>query len=789
MTKAIEGNTSEAVQFLQAWAEEGPWVLTSIVPDSGRITTTTFEAGSQAKMRAWIDERQGKQNIYFTVNPVIRPINNKPAKTDIRGMAALHVDVDPRIGEELESERERALKVLSEFKPKPTVIIDSGGGFQGFWLLDQEYKTDGDEAKAAELEAYNLQIEVLLQADSCHNIDRIMRVPGTINLPNEKKRKKGRVATLARIVDVDWDRIYPLSAFTPAARVQSPGSGVAPVREVRISGNLAQVDLEQLPAGVSVRTKMLIVNGNDPDDPTRYPSRSEASWAVTCELVRADCSDDQIASILMDPDYGISAHTLNQPRPQTYVGRQIARAREYAIDPHLQQLNEKHAVIEDIGGRCRVISEVMDYALNRTRISRQSFDDFRNRYMHIQVVVGKDKDGRDVQMPMGKWWLLHSKRRQFKTIMFAPGREVADAYNLWQGFSCEARPGDCDLLLTHIRENVARGNEECSEYLLNWMARAVQHPDSPGQVAVILRGRMGVGKSFVIKVFGSLWGRHFLHVGDPKHLVGSFNAHLRDCVVLFGDEAFYAGDKKHESILKTLVTEETIMIEAKGVDAEAAPNYVHLMMASNSDWVVPAGGDDRRYFVLDVGEGKMQDKKYFAAIQKQMDNGGREALLHFLMTRDLTGFEVRNYPKTEALRDQKILSMSAEEQWWFEKLMDGQLDGQGWTTALPKQALQDDYLRYAERQKIMRRATPTAMGKFLHRALPAGYPRTYQKYHEVEFMDRNGFTTHRKQRVWFYEFPSLEAARAHWDERFGGPYIWPSAEVEEADQPEMTDPF
>lgn len=789
MTKSA-GNTSEAIQFLQAWAPEDNWQLTSIIPD-GKIATVTFAPGPDRTKaaRTWIDDRQGRENLYFTVNPVLRPMNIKPKKSDMRGMIALHVDIDPRPGEEIESERKRALKLLQEFKPRPTVIIDSGGGYQGFWMLDQEARTDGNEDRAIELEAYNLQIEVLMQADACHNIDRIMRLPGTVNIPNAKKRKKGRVEAVATVVEAEWDRVYPLKAFTPAARVQSPGAGGGP--EVRISGNLAAVDLEELPAKVTAKTKALIVNGDDPDDPTRYGSRSEALWAVLCQLVRDGCSDDQIAAIILDPDYGISGHVLDQPRPQQYAARQIQRAKEDAIDPWLRKLNEEHAVIEDIGGKCRVVSEVMDPALKRPRLSRQSFDDFRNRYMHIHVTVGQDKDGNDIRKPLGKWWLENPNRRQYKSIVFAPGKEVSESYNLWQGFACEARPGNCDLLLTHIRENVCRNNEEHSEYLLNWFARAVQEPDSPGQVAVVFRGRMGTGKGVVAKHFGSLWGRHYLHVSDPKHLVGSFNAHLRDCVVLFGDEAFYAGDKKHESIMKTLVTEEMVMTEAKGVDAEAAPNYVHLIMASNDQWVVPAGADERRYFIIDVGDAMMQNGAYFAAIQKQMDNGGREALLHFLLTRDLAGFDVRKFPKTEALQEQKVLSMSPEEQWWFEKLNEGALTQDGWKPQVAKIDLQRDYLAYCERQRIMRRVSPTALGKFLKRVLPDVYPQTYQRMAEVSFMDRFGQETYKKQKTWFYGFPDLKRARDHFDDRFGGPYPWPDVEdfEEEAPEPEKDMPF
>ena len=53
---------------------------------------------------------------------------------------------------------------------------------------------------------------------------------------------------------------------------------------------------------------------------------------------------------------------------------------------------------------------------------------------------------------------------------------------------------------------------------------------------------------------------------NAKHLVGHFNAHLQHCSVLFADEAFFAGDRSHESVLKGLITEETLLIEPKGVD-------------------------------------------------------------------------------------------------------------------------------------------------------------------------------------------------------------------------------
>ena len=51
------------------------------------------------------------------------------------------------------------------------------------------------------VERINRQLAADLGGDNCHNIDRIMRLPGTINVPNAKKRKAGRVPTLAYVVE------------------------------------------------------------------------------------------------------------------------------------------------------------------------------------------------------------------------------------------------------------------------------------------------------------------------------------------------------------------------------------------------------------------------------------------------------------------------------------------------------------------------------------------------------------------------------------------------------------
>ncbi|GAA4002632.1 hypothetical protein GCM10022279_28210 [Comamonas faecalis] len=676
----LKHDTAAAIDFLRRWSPGDDWCLTAIIPD-GKTETRTFRPSEADAAADWIEGHQGKRNLYFHVNPVRRPLDVKASKEDMARLVCLHVDIDPRAGEDPAEEKERALKLLRAYTPKPTVIVDSGGGVQALWKLDPSDKLEigGNIAKAQELEAYNIQLEKVFQADHCHNCDRILRLVGTINVPTAKKAKKGRKPALARLVE--WhDASYPIEQFTPAVRVQTVGDALPGGRpKVKITGNVPDVGTDELKAwaaengkSISDHCLALIATGQDPLDPTKYPSRSEALFKVCCDLVRAEVPDEMIFAVITGSNE-IAASVRDKPNWEGYALRQIERAHEEAIDPWLRRLNEKYAVILDIGGKCRIIREVWDPAMKRTRISKQSFEDFRNGYRNRKVIVAHNDKGQPVEKAVGVWWVDHPQRRQYDTIVFAPGQEVEDAYNLWRGFAVDSLPGDKHQpFLRHVRENVCSGNDEWYGYLLGWMARAVQHPDTPGEVAVVLRGKRGTGKSFFAKMFGRLFGRHFLQVSDSKHLVGSFNAHLRDTVLLFGDEAFFAGDKKHESVLKTLVTEEQLVIEGKGVDAEAAANFTHLVLASNEDWVVPAGLEERRFFALDMADDHMQDNAYFKAIRDELEAGGFENLLHFLRTYDLSNFEVRKAPKTQALRDQQAESLRGFEAYVFDLLWSGE---------------------------------------------------------------------------------------------------------------------
>lgn len=286
-----------------------------------------------------------------------------------------------------------------------------------------------------------------------------------------------------------------------------------------------------------------------------------------------------------------------------------------------------------------------------------------------------DRNGNTKAVCLADAWIRSPQRREYPHgFALLPGKTAPEGvYNLWRGFAVEPNAGDAKPALKHLKHVICAGDDKVFRYLLGWMACCVQNPGDPAEVAVVLRGGRGSGKSTVGRWLVQIFGGHALHILHSRHLTGNFNAHLRGTCFLFADEAFFAGDRAGADVLKGLVTEPTITIERKGVDAFTARNRLKIMMASNSDWVVPAGTDERRYLVLDVSDVKKQDHAYFSALNAHMENGGIAALLHFLLSYDISAFNVRDVPHTAALDQQKLLSLPPLQAWLYARLYAGQM--------------------------------------------------------------------------------------------------------------------
>jgi hypothetical protein len=396
----------------------------------------------------------------------------------------------------------------------------------------------------------------------------------------------------------------------------------------------------------------------------------------------------------------------------------------------VDQLNQRLAVV-NVAGKTMIVEQKRDPV---TGYVHDEFSTTENvsKYLKNQLATNNKGEvirdrGREVHA--FEEWMSSPKRNTYSSICFKPepGTYAADfprfsdghSYNQYKGLHTKPAKGSCEKIETHIRDIWCAGRAGRFEYVWNWFARMVQKPQERGETAIILRSGEGTGKNIIADIFVEFLGIHGMMVSSPEHLVGRFTGHQRLLVFLFANEAVWGGDKKIEGILKSFITDEYRTTEEKFLPAITERNYMHLLLATNSDWAAPMGLDDRRYLVLDVDESKKGDQEYFKALRHEIGNGGKAALLHDLLETDISNFDHRTLPRDQGaskLIDQ-LKTADPITRWWFQVLSDGALEyrdfgsnenlvvfgSKDWDCVqinVEKRELHNCYLAYCETHKI-----------------------------------------------------------------------------------------
>ncbi|MFD1344280.1 DUF5906 domain-containing protein [Litorisediminicola beolgyonensis] len=392
----------------------------------------------------------------------------------------------------------------------------------------------------------------------------------------------------------------------------------------------------------------------------KYGDRLEAQ----VEKIARDYLATRVTGIAQDFDDVIEAADLPEGARPDGGGNPLTRV--------VREMNERFCAVLD-GGQFQVFMEEPDPIFEgRTAWTRMSREAFRHYFEDETLAqVGEKK-----RISKADLWLSSPHRRKYPGIVMDPQGlpHNEGKLNLWKGWAVEPAPGDWSMMRELIGEVLCDGDAASEDYVLRWIAYMLQRPWETPEVAIAFRGEEGTGKGTLGRALMRIAGQHGLTVSHRSQFAGRFNSHLRNCVFLFADEAVWPGDKEGEGVLKQLVTEPILSYEAKGRDITQGRNMVHMMLASNEEWIVPAGPEARRFFVSDVSDRRRQDHEYFGRLARQMDQGGLAGMAHDLLALDLRGWRPSmEIPQTRALADQKLRSMKPAARFWFELLGSGEL--------------------------------------------------------------------------------------------------------------------
>lgn len=325
-------DVDQAVEFLTAFRSNGPLNLCAIVPDSGAVQSATFTNPEEA--RPWLEKHAGRANLYYTINPAPQPTGSggRVNKQDIPLIENLHVDVDTdKQDNDLSLDKRKAVarERLERSRHPPTFIIDSGGGLQAIWRLAEPAPSTPDNIEQAEA-ANRWLVEQFGGDPNTTDISRLLRLPGTVNHPDQRKRARGRVTAPTRLL-VATGELHGREAFGQVER--APHASVSDKEAIECLPLIEDVtDIDALVAeyGLDERTRTIILEGRVPGQVKESDdSRDKWMFEGACRMVRAGVPVGVIAGVLLNSEWEISGHILDHTgRPtEVYAMRQALRAR------------------------------------------------------------------------------------------------------------------------------------------------------------------------------------------------------------------------------------------------------------------------------------------------------------------------------------------------------------------------------------------------------------------------------------------------------------------------------
>jgi hypothetical protein len=240
---------------------------------------------------------------------------------------ALWADIDC---DDHAQQRHAALEKLHDFDPKPSIILDSGGGWHSYWLLDEPFMLADDTAREQIASIlHGLFAAVGGDPEYAKSVASLMRLPDSVNTKPE------RGGVVAVITEFHPERRYPLAAFEWLAVKPGGSNGKG---GAALSGNghapLPQITLDYLASGAS--------NGN----------RNRALFDAACQFRDAGCTQNEAEAQLI-PRHVADGHGSENPAAREREARATITSayNRSARDPIAESVSDGRQVVDQLVSR------------------------------------------------------------------------------------------------------------------------------------------------------------------------------------------------------------------------------------------------------------------------------------------------------------------------------------------------------------------------------------------------------------------------------------------------------
>ena len=340
----------------------------------------------------------------------------------------------------------------------------------------------------------------------------------------------------------------------------------------------------------------------------------------------------------------------------------------------------------------------------------------------------------------GKEWLKWRGRKEFKGVEFMPGVEGEDVngfYNGWRGWGVKRRLEDlatpeqvegADMFFAHVKNVICEGDDSQYKWVMSYISDMYQNPAKRPDTVLVIKGEMGSGKGTFVDVLGKIIGeRHYSQVQDIKDMTGQYNGVLYEKLLINLDEATFHGDKAERDRLKAITGAKQLSLNIKfGPQLNNVKNHCRFIITSNSRRPVDTETGNRRYTILNCGDTRVNDIKYYAKMDQLIfEKKGIEVIFERLMNHRVDSNMIRTCLKNVEMVRQKIESFDLAEKFVFESVCQGKILGGGggyqfvaklkeylpWPTRIPTIDLHKIYLGFCAEARS-KYEEPTTLREF-----------------------------------------------------------------------------
>lgn len=252
--------------------------------------------------------------------------------------------------------------------------------------------------------------------------------------------------------------------------------------------------------------------------------------------------------------------------------------------------------------------------------------------------------------------------------------------NQWRGFAiepCDQRIEFDQIKMFHdyVLEVIADGNKDYAHWVFSWLADILQNPHKKPGTALVLVGVEGAGKTFLGEhILGKIIGSvHATQTNSVSTLTNQFNTIIDNKIFLVCNEAIHSYQKDVASRLKSLITDETIVIEPKGINSYTKPNHMHMMFTSNEEAsaiFISASPYERRFTVLKVSDHRARDIRYWDDMHLWTP-ANLHRIMRWLMDYRYDRKLIMRPLETEAKRVIQKVGVDQEVAWILQRISEG----------------------------------------------------------------------------------------------------------------------